>query len=308
MKENNKPLIVILGPTGVGKTEIAIKIARRFQGEIVSADSRLFYRGMDIGTAKPAPEEQADVRHHLIDVADPDQDWNLAEYLPRALAAIRDIQDRGKLPFLVGGTGQYIQAVIQGWDLPEIKPDPRLRSVLADWADKIGADGMRSRLNVLDPSAAEGIDGPNIRRMIRAMEVILTSGKKFSSQKTKSGSPFDVFQVGLTRSREELYQRIDLRIENMLRLGLVAEVQGLLDAGYPPNLSSLSAIGYKQIIAHLLEGVDLGEAIRQIQSKTRKYVRQQANWFKENDPEIHWFSASNRPEDEICRQIQHFLS
>lgn len=308
MKENKKPLIVILGPTGVGKTEIAIKIAHRFQGEIVSADSRLFYRGMDIGTAKPTPDEQALVPHHLIDVADPDQDWSLAVYLPKALAAIQDIQDRDKLPFLVGGTGQYIQAVIQGWDLPEIKPDPGLRSVLEGWAGEIGPEGMRERLTALDPSAAEGIDGPNMRRMIRAMEVILTSGRKFSSQKTKSGSLFDVFQVGLIRSREELYQRIDLRIDKMLRLGLVAEVQGLLDAGYSPDLSSLSAIGYKQIIAHLLEGVNLEEAVRQIQSKTRKYVRQQANWFKENDPEIHWFSASNHPGDEICRQIQHFLS
>lgn len=308
MKENKKPLIVILGPTGVGKTEIAIKIAHRFQGEIVSADSRLFYRGMDIGTAKPTPDEQALVPHHLIDVADPDQDWSLAVYLPKALAAIQDIQDRDKLPFLVGGTGQYIQAVIQGWDLPEIKPDPGLRSVLEGWAGEIGPEGMRERLTALDPSAAEGIDGPNMRRMIRAMEVVLTSGRKFSSQKTKSGSLFDVFQVGLIRSREELYQRIDLRIDKMLRLGLVAEVQSLLDAGYSPDLSSLSAIGYKQIIAHLLEGVNLEEAVRQIQSKTRKYVRQQANWFKENDPEIHWFSASNHPGDEICRQIQHFLS
>jgi tRNA dimethylallyltransferase len=308
MKENNKPLIVILGPTGVGKTEIALKIASRFQGEIVSADSRLFYRGMDIGTAKPTPEEQASVPHHLIDVAAPDQDWSLAVYLPQALAAIRDIHNRGKLPFLVGGTGQYIQAVIQGWDLPGIKPNPRLRSVLEDWADEIGAGGMRKRLAILDPSAAEGIDGPNIRRMIRAMEVILASGRKFSSQRTKSGSPFNVFRVGLTRPREELYRRIDLRIEKMLQLGLVAEVQGLLDDGYSPDLSALSAIGYKQIIAHLLEGVDLEEAVRQIQSKTRKYVRQQANWFKESDPDIRWFSASDHPEEEICRQIQHFLS
>lgn len=308
MNERTRPLIVILGPTGVGKTEIAIKVAQQFQGEIISADSRLFYRGMDIGTAKPTPEELACVPHHLIDVADPDQDWSLAVYLPRALAAIQDIQQRGKLPFLVGGTGQYVQAVIQGWDLPEIKPNPRLRSVLECWADKIGADGMRSRLAALDPSAAENIDGPNLRRMIRAMEVILTSGRKFSSQKTKSGSRFDVFQVGLIRSREELYQRIDLRIEKMLQLGLVAEVQGLLDAGYAPDLPALSAIGYRQIIAHLLEGVDLEEAVRQIRSKTRKYVRQQANWFKENDPEIHWFTASGHPEDDISRQIQQFLS
>ncbi len=308
MKENKKPLIIILGPTGVGKTDIALKVASRFQGEIVSADSRLFYRGMDIGTAKPTAEERSYVPHHLIDVAHPDQDWSLAVYLPRALEAIQDILDRNKVPFLVGGTGQYIQAVIQGWNLPEVKPDPGLRSLLEDWSAEIGSEGMRRRLAVLDPEAAEGIDGPNLRRMIRAMEVILTSGRPFSAQKTKIGSPFDVYQVGLIRPREELYQRIDLRIEKMLQEGLVREVRDLLDAGYSPSLSSLSAIGYKQIISHLLEGVSLEEAVRQIRSKTRKYVRQQANWFREDDPAIHWFNASNLPEEEIVLQIQHFLS
>lgn len=308
MKENKKPLIVILGPTAVGKTEIALKLARRFQGEIVSADSRLFYRGMDIGTAKPSLEEQDRVPHHLIDVATPDEDWSLARYLPVALDTIQDIQERDKVPFLVGGTGQYIQAVIQGWDLPKIKPDPRLRGVLNQWANEIGAEEMRDRLMVLDPEAASGIDGPNLRRMVRALEVILTSGEKFSSQKTRSGSAFNVLQIGLIRSREELYQRIDERVEIMLQKGLVEEVQGLLDAGYRPDLSSLSAIGYKQIIEHLEIGVPLEEAVRQIKSKTRKYVRQQANWFKESDPAIHWFSASNNPEDQICHKIQQFLS
>ncbi len=308
MIDTKKPLIVILGPTGVGKTEISIKVAGRFQGEIVSADSRLFYRGMDIGTAKPTLEERSEVPHHLIDVADPDQDWSLAVFLPRALKAIQEIHNRDKVPFLVGGTGQYIQAVVQGWDLPEIKPDPALRAALHVWADEIGPEGMRKRLAVLDSAAADKIDGPNVRRMIRAMEVILSSGRKFSAQRTKSGSAFNVFQVGLTRPREELYQRIDLRIEKMLQDGLISEVQTLLDAGYSPQLSAFSAIGYKQIIDHLLEGVPLEEAVRQIQRKTRKYIRHQANWFKENDPEIHWFSASNHPEEEICRQIQQFLS
>jgi tRNA dimethylallyltransferase len=308
MTISKKPLIVILGPTGVGKTEISIKIARRFQGEIVSADSRLFYKGMDIGTAKPTREEQSLVPHHLIDVANPDQDWNLAIYLPRALEVIQQIHARDKLPFLVGGTGQYVQAVVQGWDLPGSKPNPAFRDALHQWAAEIGPDGMRKRLAVLDPSAAENIDGPNLRRMIRALEVIFSSGRKFSSQQTKSGSPFNVLQIGLIRPREELYQRIDQRIENMLQAGLVSEVQGLLAAGYPPDLSSFSAIGYKQIIAHLNEGLPLQEAVREIRSKTRKYVRHQANWFKEDDPDIHWYPASTDSEDDICHQIQQFLS
>ncbi len=307
MTENKKPLVVIVGPTAVGKTEISIRLADHFQGEIVSADSRLFYRGMDIGTAKPTWQERSLVPHHLIDVSTPEEDWNLALYLPRALEIIRDIQERGKVPFLVGGTGQYVQAVIQGWELPDSKPDPALRKALTRWADDVGVEGMRRRLEVLDPPAAAGIDGPNLRRIIRALEVILTSGKRFSVQKTRSGSPFRILQIGLIRPREELYERIDRRIERMLEGGFVAEVQGLLDAGYSPDLSSLSAIGYKQIASHLLGEISLEEAVRQIKTKTRKYVRQQANWFREDDPEIHWFVASRDPFEDICQEIQHFL-
>jgi tRNA dimethylallyltransferase len=308
MKENEQPLIVIVGPTAVGKTELSLRLAEQFNGEIVSADSRLFYRKMDIGTAKPSLEDRARVCHHLVDVALPDDVWSLARYLPRAIDAIQDIQRRGKLPFLVGGTGQYIMAVVQGWDLPEAKPDPALREVLNDWAEIVGVEGLRSRLRVLDPSAAAGIDGPNLRRIVRALEVILSTGERFSDQKTRQGSPFDLLQIGLIRPREELYQRIDQRVDNMLDAGLVQEVRSLLEKGYSPELSSLSAIGYKQITSYLLGRCSLDEAVRQIKSKTRKYVRQQANWFQQNDPEISWFSASNDPFQEICEEIRQFLS
>ncbi|MCD4803130.1 MAG: tRNA (adenosine(37)-N6)-dimethylallyltransferase MiaA [Anaerolineales bacterium] len=308
MDQERKPLIVIIGPTAVGKTEISLRVAERLKGEIVSADSRLFYQGMDIGTAKPTRDEQKLVPHHLIDVALPDQDWSLAIYLPRAVAVIQEIQQRGNLPFLVGGTGQYIQAIVQGWDLPSIKPDPRLREALRLWAEQIGVDGIRARLEELDPKAAAGIDGPNLRRMIRALEVILSSGKRFSTQKKALGSSFQVLQIGLIRPREELYQRIDLRIDQMLEKGLVREVQALLDAGYSAELSAMSAIGYKQITKYLSGEISLEEAVQQIRSKSRKYVRQQANWFQENDPDIHWFSAAADPIDKITDEIQHFLS
>ena len=308
MDQEKKPLIVIVGPTAVGKTNISLQVAERLKGEIVSADSRLFYQGMDIGTAKPTWEEQKLVPHHLINVASPDQDWSLAVYLPRAIAVIEEIQQRGNLPFLVGGTGQYIQAVVQGWDLPSIKPDPGLRAVLRQWADQIGVDGIRARLAELDPEAAEGIDGPNLRRLIRALEVILSSGKRFSAQKKALGSSFQVLQIGLIRPREELYKRIDLRIDQMLAKGLVGEVQALLDTGYSMDLSAMSAIGYKQIIKYLHGEISLAEAVQQIRSKSRKYVRQQANWFRENDPDIHWFSAAAGPTEKIIDEIQHFLS
>ena len=308
INQEKKPLIVIIGPTAVGKTEISLRVAERLKGEIVSADSRLFYRGMDIGTAKPTREELSLVPHHFVDVAEPDEDWNLAVYLPRAIKVIQDIQKRGNLPFLVGGTGQYVQAVIQGWDLPGTKPDPRLRETLQQWADQLGVEGIRKRLEQLDPEAAAGIDGPNLRRMIRALEVILSSGKKFSEQKNAHGAQFQVFQIGLTRPRDDLYRRIDLRVDQMLESGLVDEVRQLLERGYEAELSAMSAIGYKQIINYLSGEIPLDEAVRLIKSKSRKYVRQQANWFHKEDPEIHWFSLETDPSELIINEIQHFLS
>jgi len=308
MKGNKQRLIVILGPTAVGKTEISLRLAERFKGEIVSADSRLFYVGMDIGTAKPSLKDRAHIQHHLIDVAPPDEDWSLALYLSRALSAIREIHDRGKLPFLVGGTGQYIQAVVQGWDLPDIQPDPALRGILTRWANEVGVDGLKNRLQVIDPQAAAGIDGPNLRRIVRALEVIFSSGQRFSDQRRQEGSPFQVLQIGLIRPRKELYQRVDQRVEKMLEDGLVEEVSRLLEEGYSPKLSALSAIGYKQISSYLLDQCTLEEAVRQIKSKTRKFVRHQANWFQADDPEIHWFCASDDPFEEICQKIQQFLS
>jgi tRNA dimethylallyltransferase len=299
---------VIVGPTAVGKTEISLRLAEFFNGEIISGDSRLFYRGMDIGTAKPTEEERNRVPHHLIDVSDPDQDWSLALYLPKVHQIIEDIHQRGKLPFLVGGTGQYIQGVIQGWKMPDVKPDPRLRQVLNQWANQIGVDGIRHGLEILDPDAAAGIDGPNLRRMIRALEVIFGTGQKFSEQKDKSGTQHKIMQIGLIRPREELYQRIDLRIEKMLADGLIAEIEELLAKGYSPDLSSLSAIGYKQIIDHLKGEYSVEEAVRMIQSKTRKYVRQQANWFRIDDPEILWFNCTDDPTQTIIEVIHRFLS
>lgn len=304
---NPIPLIVILGPTAVGKTECSLQLAERFQGEIVSADSRLFYRGMDIGTAKPSPEERKRVPHHLIDVADPDQVWNLAIYLREAKKAIRDIHQRGKVPFLVGGTGQYIEALVEGWRIPSVKPHPTLREALRGWADDIGVQGMRKRLEALDPEAAQSIDGPNLRRMVRALEVIFLSGEKFSAQKGKGPTPYRVLKLGLTRSREELYQRIDARIHAMMDAGFIEEVKTLLEEGYDPDLPPMSAIGYRQIIHYLQGTITLDEAIRQMKSRSHAYVRKQANWFQRDDPDIEWFQVSESTLEEMEQEIQQFL-
>lgn len=288
-----RPLVVMIGPTGVGKTELSIELAEIFRGEIISADSRLFYRGMDIGTAKPSSADRLRVPHHLIDVANPDETWSLAMFQEAARAVIKDIHQRGRLPFLVGGTGQYVKAVVEDWQIPAIKPNPLLRQTLEKWADEIGAEGMHTRLAKLDPAAAAKINPRNLRRTIRALEVILSSGRKFSAQTIKGIPAFDLMQIGLLRSRPQLYQRVDERIQKMLDTGLAAEVKQLLDKGYSPHLPTMSAIGYYEIAMHLEGQLSLDEAITLMKRRTRAFIRRQANWFKQDDPNISWFNLDH---------------
>lgn len=289
--DSRQPLIAVVGPTAVGKTAAAIDLAQRLDGEIVSADSRLFYRGMDIGTAKPTLAERALVPHHLIDVANPDETWSLAMFQERARQAIGEIHARGRLPFLVGGTGQYLRAVAQGWQVPRVVPDARLRRALEDWANEIGAAGLHTRLASLDALAAERIDARNLRRTIRALEVILSTGQRFSDQRQHGPSPYRLLVLGLNLPRAELYARIDARIDAMIDAGLEAEVRKLLASGYAPDLPTLSAIGYRELIAYLHGELSLAEAVAQIKHDTRVFVRRQANWFKPDDPQIHWYTA-----------------
>jgi tRNA dimethylallyltransferase len=298
------PLILLIGPTAVGKTEHAIQLAERLNGEVVSADSRLFYRGMDIGTAKPTPEEQARVPHHLIDVADPDETWSLAVFQQKATEIIADIHTRGKLPFLVGGTGQYARAVTEGWTPPEVEPDERLRAELEKLKDEKGANWLHARLDHLDPLAAEKIDTRNARRTIRALEVILTTGKPFSQQRGQRDSPYDLLTIGLKRPREELYQRIDERIEAMFAEGFVQEVAGLLEQGYSPDLPSMSAIGYREAVRVVKDQMSVEQAKVEMRRATRVFVRRQANWFKIDDPDIHWFEAGQL---NVVKAIEGFI-
>jgi len=294
VKGSKPPLIAIVGPTAVGKTELSLQLAERFNGEIISSDSRLFYRGMDIGTAKPSPYEMARVPHHLIDVADPDEIWSLAKFQKNAQAIILDILERDKLPFLVGGTGQYFRAVTEGWLPPEVKPDFRLRGVLESLEAERGKEWLHAYLNILDPLAAEKIDYRNVRRVIRALEVILTTGRRFSSLRQKRGEPiYNLLTIGLRRPRVELYARVDLRIEKMFANGLLDEVQSLLNAGYARDLPSMSAIGYREAVAILNGEMTKEEAITQMKKITRQFVRKQANWFKDADEGITWFDAGD---------------
>jgi tRNA dimethylallyltransferase len=293
------PLVVIVGPTAVGKSEISLLLAERLDGEIISADSRLFYRGMDIGTAKPTLEDRQRVPHHLIDVADPDETWSLAVFQGAAKAAIEGIHRRDHLPFLVGGTGQYVQAVIEGWTIPPQRPEQRLRKALERWGEEIGFEALHARLARLDPAAAEKIDYRNTRRTVRAFEVILSTGQLFSTQRSKVPSPYSTLVIGLQRPRAELYARIDARIEGMLAAGLIDEVKGLLAKGILPESAALSAIGYREITAYLLGQTSLEVAVMLVKRHTRQFVRRQANWFKANDTGIHWEPVTAETESRI---------
>ncbi len=303
MSSLKAPLVLLVGPTGVGKTELAIQLARKLNGEIVSADSRLFYRGMDIGTAKPSVAELAQVRHHLIDVADPDKTWSLAIFQQAARTAINDILSRGKLPLLVGGTGQYIRAVTQGWTPAEVQPDPRLRTVLEGLAQQHDIYWLHDKLKVMDPLAAQKIDARNLRRTVRALEVIFTSGQLFSTQRGRSDSPYRLIGIGLMRPRPELYERIDKRIESMFENGLLSEVQHLLEKGYSTDLPTMSAIGYRECAAVLQGDMTVEQAKIQMKRLTRIFVRRQSNWFKDDDAEIEWFEMGT----ETGRGVEHYL-
>jgi len=308
MQSNKFPLILIVGPTAVGKTELAIQLAERLNGEIVSADSRLFYRGMDIGTAKPTRQEQARVPHHLIDIASPDETLSLAVFQQKAREAIANIHTRNKIPFLVGGTGQYIRAVTEGWNPPAVEPDERLRSELERLKEAKDVYWLHERLRNLDPLAGEKIDPRNYRRTIRALEVILTTGRRFSEQRGQSESPFHLITVGLTRPRAELYDRVDQRIDMMFANGFLDEVKGLLEKGYSPSLPTMSAIGYRECIRVVNGELSEEQAKTEIRRATRIFVRRQANWFKESDPNIKWFRVEAGVVEGIESYIRELLS
>lgn len=298
------PLVSIVGATAVGKTELSLRLAERLNGEIVSADSRLFYRGMDIGTAKPSAEERARIPHHLINIVNPDETLSLAVFQRLAREAIADIHARGKLPFLVGGTGQYIRAVTEGWTPPAVTPSAELRSALEALKEKKGADWLHQKLAILDSQAAQKIDARNYRRTIRALEVIFTTGKQFSAQRGQSASPYRLIAVGLTRPREELYRRVDERIEAMFADGLLAEVKNLFAQGYSSDLPSLSAIGYRECIGVVNGLLTEEEAKVEMRRLTRVFVRRQANWFKESDSQIHWFNPAH---ENALREIEGLI-
>ncbi|MGN6363050.1 MAG: tRNA (adenosine(37)-N6)-dimethylallyltransferase MiaA [Thermomicrobiales bacterium] len=275
------PLIVIAGPTAVGKTAAAIALALRHNGEIVSADSRQVYRGLDIGTAKPTPDELAAVPHHLLDIREPDEPFSLADYVALARTAIVGIHARGHLPILAGGTPLYLNAVVEGWRVPSAPPDLALRTKLEQEAAAHGLAALEARLAAVDPVAAGRARG-NARRVVRALEVYMLTGQPMSAQEGKEPPPYHIWQAVLTLDRAALHARIDARVERMIAAGLVEEVRALLERGYAPDLPALSGIGYAEIVAYLRGESTLPDAIARIKTNTHRYVRHQETWFRRN--------------------------
>lgn len=278
-RPDHPALIVIAGPTAVGKTAAAIAVARRFGGEIVSADSRQIYRGMDIGTAKPTPEERAAAPHHLLDIRDPDQDFSLADYAAAARTTIADIQARARVPILTGGTPLYVNAIVEGWRMPQVPPDPALRAALEAEAARDGLALLETRLAAVDPLAAARAAG-NLRRIVRALEVYELTGIPMSTHEGKEPPAYPILRTVLGLARPVLHARADARVDRMLAAGLVAEVRALLDRGYDPALPALSGIGYAEIVAHLRGDRDLPGAAAQIRIDTHRYIRHQETWLR----------------------------
>lgn len=303
-----RKLIAIVGPTASGKTDLALRLAPEFGGEIVNADSRQIYRGMDIGTAKPTPAQREAVPHHLFDIVNPDEPFSLAQYHELAHAALNAIWERGRVPFLVGGTGQYVWALLEGWQVPRVPPQPALRAELEERAQREGTEALYRELQALDPVAAARIHPRNRRRIIRALEVIARTGRPFSAQQTKAPPAHATLILGLNWSRAELRQRIEKRIQTMLEAGFIEEVRRLLAAGYRPELPSMSSLGYREIAAYLEGRLTLEEAIDRFLAASNRLLRMQATWFRQDDPRIHWLDTHDDPVAQARTLIAAFLS
>jgi tRNA dimethylallyltransferase len=306
-KSGPAPLVVLVGATAVGKTALAIRLAEAVQGEIVSADSRQVYRRMNVGTAKPTAEDRRRVPHHLLDILDPDQTLSLAIYQQLALEAIAEITRRERVPILVGGTGQYVMAVVEGWQVPHVPPDAGLRRRLYEDALHNGPDHLHARLRERDPEAAAGIDPRNIRRVVRALEVCEVTGRRMSEQKTKVPPPYRTLLVGLALPREELYRRIDERIDTMMSNGLEQEVRTLVASGYGFDLPAMSGVGYGQFALYLRGEATMADVVLAIRRATRRFVRHQSNWFRPEESRIHWFAASPDPLGQVEALVRGFL-
>ncbi|MBU0986390.1 MAG: tRNA (adenosine(37)-N6)-dimethylallyltransferase MiaA [Proteobacteria bacterium] len=303
----SKPtIIVICGPTASGKTAAAINLARAFRGEIIGADSMQIYRYMDIGTAKPTIDEQTRVPHHMIDIINPDEHFDAKTYAHMARAKIMELFSQGMNPFVVGGTGFYIKALVHG--LFAARPsDPDLRERLHREADSLGTDFLHQRLSRVDPKTAQRIHPNDTYRIIRALETYELTGKRLSEHHHAHGfmdNRFKVLKLGLLMDREQLYDRINRRVDDMITAGFVTEVQKLLNQGYAPDLKSMQSIGYRHLVDFIQGRHSWDETRHTLKRDTRRYAKRQLTWFKA-DPEINWYHPEHL--GDMHRVIKHFL-
>jgi tRNA dimethylallyltransferase len=298
-------LIAIVGPTATGKSAVAAELARRLNGEVVNADSRQVYRYMDIGTAKPTAEERAAAPHHLYDIIDPDERFNLRRYLDLVSGTLDGCWARRTPPIVVGGTGQYVWALLEGWQVPRVPPDLEFRAQLERRAEREGVQSLIDELERVDPEYLGRMDNPSVRRVIRALEVYHGTGRPLSACATRTPPNFAWTVIGLTCPRDELYRRIDERVDAMMAAGLLDEVRGLIARGYGCELSSMSGFGYKQMCQHLAGELPLDEAIERTKTQTHRLARMQSTWFRQDDARIRWIDVTtDEPLAEALRIVE----
>mgnify|MGYP003927889737 CR=1 FL=1 len=297
------PFLAIVGPTAAGKTGLAVALGRRFGGEIINADSRQVYRHMDVGTAKPTSLEQSRVPHHLLDVADSDGPFSLGTFLALAREAIPEIRQRGHQPILAGGTGQYVWALLEGWHVPVVPPDPEFRARKLREAEVQGGAVLHDELRAIDPQRAGELDPRNLRRVIRALEIHRYTGNPASALAKGRRRSATALILGLTIERASLYERIDSRVDQMMEQGFLEEVDQLSDMGYRLGQGPLASPGYRELGQHLEGELSLEEAVQRTKYQTHRLARRQYTWFKPDDPRIRWLNGLDPNVDELAAQL-----
>jgi tRNA dimethylallyltransferase len=301
-------LVAIVGPTAVGKTRLSLALAEEFGGEIINADSRQVYKGMDVGTAKATVEERSKVIHHLLDIRNPDEPFNLAHFLDLANKSISDVQHRGQIPILVGGSGQYLWGLLEGWDVPTVPPNDALRADLELQAERRGTWVLHQLLTAIDPDVAAKVDAKNTRRVIRALEIHFAGRAKKNTRKTKSPRDDRLLVIGLMVDRSELYHRIDDRVDLMIRQGFKEEVQTLIEEGFSMSLPCMSGVGYQELAMHIKGEIELDEAIQRIKYRTHRIARHQNAWFRRDDTRIRWLKSDGSEIQEGKALLQKHLT
>ncbi|MFO8059799.1 MAG: tRNA (adenosine(37)-N6)-dimethylallyltransferase MiaA [Bacillota bacterium] len=304
--DERQRLLVIVGPTAVGKSDLAMRLARRFRGEVVSADSMQVYLGMDIGTAKIAPGEMRGVPHHMIDILPPTERFSAGRFKALARPVIDDIAGRGLLPLLVGGTALYVRALLYDYPLARVDRDPELRSLLRNRAGREGPESLHSELARIDPDSARRIHPNDVRRVIRAIEVWHRTGRTMTEWRgdTPAEPAYNALKIGLCVGRDLLYRRIDRRVDEMIARGLVEEVRGLLNEYGQLSFTAAQALGYREVIEYLRGGIDLGDCILRIKKNTRNFAKRQLTWFRA-DGDIEWIDAAS---DGVFQQASRRVS